>query len=200
MQSFFSQNIDLAWVTSAAVLAFVGSLTIALVNAIAARRLERAKALRAYRAESIASCRALITESAVAVGNYRTQFKIRDWTEFRNTSVKWMIARGAPDEKFGAVYLPGSINPAFLDANKAQMALSYEVTLMHRGHDTDAQRQRVESALVLVLDALSIVERRTELYVYGGGPRMRLGLRYRNWRFRRTLSELLRTRAPLPKE
>ena len=49
-------RIHLTWVTSAAVVGFVGSLTIALVNAISARRLERVKALRAYREKYAKDC------------------------------------------------------------------------------------------------------------------------------------------------
>lgn len=180
-------TIDLTWVTSAAVIGFIGSLTVAVVNAFAGRLLERAKSMRDYRAVSVAHCREFINANALVVGNLRRMAANPE--RFPVAAQAWMTLNADPNGKFGAIYTPGPVKSPFLITDTAQSLLHAAVVNLARNR-TDDHCRAVEQTARVVFDAYALVEKSTELFVYGG-LWTRLDLKLRAWRLNRKLDILL---------
>jgi hypothetical protein len=205
MQTLFAQGIELPTITNAAILAavvgFVGSLTVAVINALAARRLERAKALRGYREQLLAPCRAYLLKKSQMIGAFRTRFTTWEWSALKEPTHKWLISLAQPDDSEGGVMVTGWLmTTAFREAVRAQKIFTNELAMMTVAKNpASGQRKKVDERIGHLLDAFALVEKTVEVFVYGG-VRARIGalirLRYITSR-RRSLEK---TSTPIPKE
>ncbi len=185
------RTIDLTWVTSAAVLGFVGSLTVALVNAFAARRLERAKSLREYRSTLAKPCRDYAMSTGALVGRYGMIVMTNEWDELGAQPSEWVLSLHNLSIQNGSVNSPAPVvTRAFKNSIRAQKVLATEVTIQTAHPDPSARDNYIEFSNLL-LNAYGSIEDAIEVFVYGGlRARLKLWLRLRRIEKRLTEAEL----------
>jgi hypothetical protein len=205
MQTLFAQGIELPTITNAAILAavvgLVGSLTVAVINALAARRLERAKALRAYRERLFEPARSYVLRKSQMIGGFRARFITFEWDVLREPTRQWLVELAQPDESDSTLLVTGWLmTRAFKEAVHAQKLFTNELAMMTFAETPTAEQPvKVDDRIRHLLDAFGLVEKTVEIFIYGG-VRARFGALYKLRQIKSRRAVLEKTATPIPKE